>query len=301
MILSILFDKLRKNTAMQTVLGFLPILFIILYISMYMFDMMNASSVLTYNDNKISNRLYIERLKPVSSYEKLSDTRYSIIVDDISDTTISLNYGDLVYSVYADSIESFRYKLPNGVVLTSNMCHLCEGLNEVDDKIEIYTSDGKFVVAKDGLVAEVYLTDDGDFSIQYASDDINEVISDGLSGIQVVSVDENKCDLLITMQYSLSMDNQNINFCTVLPTDDVYLDLDSLDLVKNVSSYFAKNMILSSNILVVIFSMTVYCVLLFVLGKKYNIPNLYRREVIGANAFAIITLIFCIGVTFMML
>ena len=108
---------------------------------------------------------------------------------------------------------------------------------------------------------------------------------------------DDKYKLKVTASYTNTVDDLDLNFCSTLPTDNMYYDESTQQYVKNISSDFAKNLILSSNIVVVMFSMSAYTVLLGILRQRNELEILKHKGVVIVNIFALLILPFCILLT----
>jgi hypothetical protein len=77
----------------------------------------------------------------------------------------------------------------------------------------------------------------------------------------------------------------------------MYYDESTQQYIKNISSDFAKNLIISSNIVVVMVSMLAYTVLLGILRQRKELVLLRNNGVVIVNIFALLILPFCMILT----
>lgn len=293
MIRSRLVNFLNRNWLIQLILCFLPIILIIVYIFCYMYDISGLLSVFEYNNKITQAGLDSNIIKEVSYFEELDDNSYSVIISDSKSVEEDVALGDTIYTINILGNSWYQIVTKSGEKLYQLECDLF-GVEQLENNtFNIIVDDKSFKVDRNDIVCDVKLGEDGDYEIEFLDDSIPVKKVDFISSLQVMLKNNDKYRLKISSAYEKEFDSIDINFCTNLPTDNIYYDESSQSFIKNIAPDFGKSFILGSNVLTVIFSMSVYCIILGFIRKRDELILLRHKEILLADICSIFILIIC--------
>lgn len=297
MIRSHLTSFLNKYAFIQAIFCFLPIIFISVYMFAYMTDVMNAYNIVATNNKIVKENMNADYIKEVSSFEESADGTYSANIEGSDSEEIEVGLGDVIYTVSIQDTNWYQLMLCNGDKLYQTSCDFIDSIEKDGDAFKVKVGDKTFEVERNKSLVDVILSEDGSYKLSYSNEEVEDKTLDSLNTLEVLLKTDDKYKIKVTASYTNTVDNLDLNFCSNLPTDNMYYDESTQQYVKNISSDFAKNLILSSNIVVVMFSMLAYTVLLGILRQRNELTLLKHKGVVIVNIFALLILPFCILLT----
>lgn len=297
MIRSHLTSFLNKYAFIQAIFCFLPIIFISVYMFAYMTDVMNAYNIVATNNKIVKENMNADYIKEVSYFEESADDTYSANIEGSDSEEIEVGLGDVIYTVSIQDTNWYQLMLCNGDKLYQTSCDFIDSIEKDGDAFKVKVGDKTFEVERNKSLVDVILSEDGSYKLSYSNEEVEDKTLDSLNTLEVLLKTDDKYKIKVTASYTNTVDNLDLNFCSNLPTDNMYYDESTQQYVKNISSDFAKNLILSSNIVVVMFSMLAYTVLLGILRQRNELTLLKHKGVVIVNIFALLILPFCILLT----
>lgn len=297
MIRSRLTEFLNKYTFIQVIFCFLPIIFISVYMFAYMTDVMNSYKIITTNNQIIKENMNADYLKEVSYFEENDDSTYSATIEGSSSAEVEVGLGDVIYTVSVQDTDWYKLVLSDGSILYQTSCDFIDDIKKDGDDFKITVGDKSFSISRGSSLVDVMLDEDGSYKLSYITDEVEDKTLDSLNTLEVLLKTDNKYKIKVTASYTNTVDNLELNFCSNLPTDNMYYDESTQQYIKNISSDFAKNLIISSNIVVVMVSMLAYTVLLGILRQRKELVLLRNNGVVIVNIFALLILPFCMILT----
>ena len=297
MIRSHLTKFLNKYAFIQAIFCFLPIIFISVYMFAYMTDVMNAYNIVATNNKIVKENMNADYIKEVSYFEESVDGTYSANIEGSDSEEIEVGLGDVIYTVSIQDTNWYQLMLCNGDKLYQTSCDFINSIEKDGDVFKVMVGDKTFEVERNKSLVDVILAEDGSYKLSYSNEEVEDKTLDSLNTLEVLLKTDDKYKLKVTASYTNTVDDLDLNFCSNLPTDNMYYDESTQQYVKNISSDFAKNLILSSNIVVVMFSMLAYTVLLGILRQRNELVLLKHKGVVIVNIFALLILPFCILLT----
>lgn len=299
MIRSTLVSFLNRHKVVQLVFGFLPVICITIYIFAYMSNVMNLLSVFEYNNRVTKSDMDSGAIKEVDFFEESENGGYTAIISGVDSTEVEVGLGGIIYSMFMVSDSWYYILTADGTKIWLTEQDLFGVEAKKDGTFTISTEDGSFDIEGNSRVCDVILSEDGDYDIVFAYEQIPSKSVEYLSTLQVVVKNQDKYRIKVSSSYEKSFENITLNLCTNLPTNNVYYNELSQSFVRNVSKDFTKMFILGSNILVVVASMTVYCILLALIARRGDLVVLQHKEVFITNVLAIILLLSCLWGTYL--
>lgn len=297
MIRSRLTEFLNKYTFIQAIFCFLPIIFISVYMFAYMTDVMNSYKIITTNNQIVKENMNADYLKEVSYFEENDDSTYSATIEGSSSAEVEVGLGDVIYTVSVQNIDWYKLVLADGSILYQTSCDFIDDIEKDGEDFKITVGDKSFNISRGSSLVDVMLDEDGSYKLSYITDEVEDKTLDSLNTLEVLLKTDNKYKIKVTASYTNTVDNLELNFCSNLPTDNMYYDESTQQYIKNISSDFAKNLIISSNIVVVMVSMLAYTVLLGILRQRKELVLLRNNGVVIVNIFALLILPFCMILT----
>ena len=263
----------------------------------YMTDVMNAYNIVATNNKIVKENMNADYIKEVSYFEESADGTYSANIEGSDSEEIEVGLGDIIYTVSIQDTNWYQLMLCNGDKLYQTSCDFVDSIEKDGDTFKVKVGDKTFEVERNKSLVDVILSEDGSYKLSYSNEEVEDKTLDSLNTLEVLLKTDDKYKLKVTASYTNTVDNLDLNFCSNLPTDNMYYDESTQQYVKNISSDFAKNLILSSNIVVVMFSMLAYTVLLGILRQRNELTLLKHKGVVIVNIFALLILPFCILLT----
>ncbi len=297
MIRSRLTEFLNKYTFIQVIFCFLPIIFISVYMFAYMTDVMNSYKIITTNNQIVKENMNADYLKEVSYFEENDDSTYSATIEGSSSAEVEVGLGDVIYTVSVQDTDWYKLVLADGSILYQTSCDFIDDIEKDGEDFKITVGDKSFNISRGSSLVDVMLDEDGSYKLSYITDEVEDKTLDSLNTLEVLLKIDNKYKIKVTASYTNTVDNLELNFCSNLPTDNMYYDESTQQYIKNISSDFAKNLIVSSNIVVVMVSMLAYTVLLGILRQRKELVLLRNNGVVIVNIFALLILPFCMILT----
>lgn len=297
MIRSHLTNFLNKYAFIQAIFCFLPIIFISVYMFAYMTDVMNAYDIVATNNKIVKENMNADYVKEVSYFEEADDGTYNATIEGSGSEEIEVGLGDVIYTVSIQDTNWYQLMLCNGDKLYQTSCDFIDSIEKDGDAFKVKVEDKTFKVERNKSLVDVILAEDGSYKLSYTNEEVEDKTLDSLNTLEVLLKTDDKYKLKVTASYTNTVDDLDLDFCSNLPTDNMYYDESTQQYLKNISSDFAKNLILSSNIVVVMFSMLAYTVLLGILRQRNELTLLKHKGVVIVNIFALLILPFCILLT----
>lgn len=297
MIRSRLTEFLNKYTFIQAIFCFLPIIFISVYMFAYMTDVMNSYKIITTNNQIVKENMSADYLKEVSYFEENDDNTYSATIEGSSSAEVEVELGDVIYTVSVQDVDWYKLILADGSILYQTSCDFIDDIEKDGEEFKITVGDKSLNITRGSSLVDVMLDEDGSYKLSYITDEVEDKTLDSLNTLEVLLKTDNKYKIKVTASYTNTVDNLDLNFCSNLPTDNMYYDESTQQYIKNISSDFAKNLIISSNIVVVMVSMLAYTVLLGTLRQRKELILLRNNGVVIVNIFALLILPFCMILT----
>lgn len=297
MIRSHLTNFLNKYAFIQAIFCFLPIIFISVYMFAYMTDVMNAYDIVATNNKIVKENMNADYVKEVSYFEEADDGTYSANIEGSDSKEVEVSLGNVIYTVSIQDTNWYQLMLCNGDKLYQTSCDFIDSIEKDGDAFKVKVRDKTFKVERNKSLVDVILAEDGSYKLSYTNEEVEDKTLDSLNTLEVLLKTDDKYKLKVTASYTNTVDDLDLNFCSNLPTDNMYYDESTQQYLKNISSDFAKNLILSSNIVVVMFSMLAYTVLLGILKQRNELTLLKHKGVVIVNIFALLILPFCILLT----
>lgn len=294
-----LVNFLNRHKVLQLVAGLLPVILITVYLFAFMYDVVNLLGVFEYNNKVTKTDMDSGRIKEVDLFEESEDGSYTAIMSGEDSVEVDVGIGDIIYSMHLVSDSWYYVLTETGKKLYTTEQSLFGVVANEGNTYTISVGDDSFVTEGNTRVCDVVLADDGNYSIEFAGGSIPSKSVEYLSTLQVVFKNKDKYRMLISTSYEKSFEDITLNLCTNLPTNNVYYNELSNSFVKNVSEDFFKIFILGSNILVVVASMVVYCILLAFTMRRSDLVILKHKEILMINIFAVILLVACLGGTYL--
>lgn len=297
MIHSRLVNFLNKFKFIQVIFSVLPALLIIFFIFFYMLDLSSLVKVLDYNDNVVSINYKAGTIYEASEIYEAND---SYIIDFIGLDKKVINTES---SKFICSVECYDTKLSR--LIFEDGSHMDVFNFSLLESISLSENSNEFIISIQGVdytfkrgdeILKIALNDTGTYNVIINSNDTSFSLDD-IYGIRAIS----KNEIEVTSDFSMTFDDLNLNYTTSLPNDSVYVDLDNSSLLKNVSKDFAKNFILSSNIVVVFGSALVFIILLAICFKKKELCILGTKYPLVINIFSLLVLGFLVILTLFMI
>lgn len=294
---SVLIEKLNKYTFIQFVFVILPVLMVSIYGYAYLTDMLSVSRVLEYN-NQIAMRAWeVDELLEV---EYTGDAHHKAVVkSDFSDEAI-VGVDEVIFYVQLHGVDWYQLCTKNSYTYLQS-CSLfdVEALEEDGHYMISYGDHSEEFVSGD-IICVATISEDGAWRISFKNDESWYYDLDELYMLELMSTDGDKYKVHISAGYEVDVDDAAINFCTSLPTNKLYYDEGSKSLVRNVSDDYAKTFILRSNILIVVLSTILYCILLWKASEEKKLVLLDNKYILRADMFAACLLPLCVIFTFIM-
>lgn len=290
-------EFLNKYTFIQAIFCFLPIIFISVYMFAYMTNVMNSYKIITTNNQIVKENMNADYLKEVSYFEENDDSTYSATIEGSSSAEVEVGLGDVIYTVSVQDIDWYKLVLADGSILYQTSCDFIDDIEKDGEDFKITVGDKSFNISRGSSLVDVMLDEDGSYKLSYITDEVEDKTLDSLNTLEVLLKTDNKYKIKVTASYTNTVDNLELNFCSNLPTDNMYYDESTQQYIKNISSDFAKNLIISSNIVVAMVSMLAYTVLLGILRQRKELVLLRNNGVVIVNIFALLILPFCMILT----
>lgn len=285
---------LNKYTFIQAIFCFLPIVFISIYMFAYMTDVMNAYNIIATNNKIVKENMNADYVKEVSYFEENDDKTYSATIEGSNSDELEVGLGDTIYTVSIQDLNWYQLLLADGTKLYQTSCDLVDNIEKDGDNFKVTVGEKSFEVERGRSLADIILAEDGSYKLSYANEDIEDKTLDSLNTLEVLLKTDDKFKIKVTANYTNTVNDLDLNFCSNLPTDNMYYDESTQQYLKNISSDFSKNLILSSNIVVVMISMLAYTILLGILRQRGELTLLKNKGVVIVNIFALLILPFCL-------
>lgn len=296
-----LINTLNKHIFLQYIFVFLPIIMIAIYGFAYMTDMLGIARSLAYNDTKASNAYSTNQLVTVDHTGTDDNGEYVLVngVDYIDVPNVVPGYAIFYVQMYGENW--FSIGVETGNTLTVDNCDLFSIVDYDDGVCTIEHDDISFDAESGDIICWVSISEDGLWRITFETEDWPYYDLEELYLLEIVDSSEDEYIVRIHEAYHISVDSVELNFCTSLPTSDVYYDLSSKTFITNVTKDYPWTFMLRANIFVVLLSTALYCTLLWKLSKDRELDLLKHQIVININIFAVSLLAVCVPFTLMML
>lgn len=292
---------LNRHWGIQTFFAILPAIFIVLYEFVFMQDLANIIGTLDHNNKITSIDLNAEELKEVKAFTENEDGSYTVEVSDSYSVEESVNYGDIIYTVFYDSMDLFKLLTNSGQLIYTEGCNVIDNTKLEDDGIKVEVDGTWFDLDESCMIGSVYLSNDGQYEVEYCTDLLDNKNMDNLTGVEVKLVTDSYCKLSIDTSYDMKIESLDVNFVSILSDDNIYYNIATKQFVKNISSDFENNYILGSNIIVVFFSMGLYTVLIMIISKENKLDLISRNEPTVINIFTLVVLLLSSALVYLLI
>lgn len=293
MIRSRLASWLNRYTFVQYIFVMLPVLLILIYVFSYMQDLMSITKIITYNDSIVEKVYNTGSLKELSIFSENEDGSYVATITGDKSYDVEVTNGNTIFEVYADDVNWYSCMTCNLDVFYQVDCDFIDSIESTDEGLLVTKGDTSVTISKGSRLCTVLLDEDGLYKIDFDEDELEDYTVDNLNMLTVLTKTINGYNLRINSAYSKELDSVEVNFCSNLPSNNLYYDESSQSFIKNISSDFASNFILGSNIITVMFSMLVYVSLLGYLRSKHELSLLEHKEILFVDIFALCVLPLC--------
>lgn len=293
MIRSRLASWLNRYTFVQYIFVMLPVLLILIYVFSYMQDLMSITKIITYNDSIVEKVYNTGSLKELSTFSENTDGSYVATITGDKSYDVEVTNGNTIFEVYADDVNWYSCMTCNLDVFYQVDCDFIDSIESTDEGLLVTKGDTSVTISKGSRLCSVLLDEDGLYKIDFDEDELEDYTVDNLNMLTVLTKTINGYNLRINSAYSKELDSVEVNFCSNLPSNNLYYDESSQSFIKNISSDFASNFILGSNIITVMFSMLVYVGLLGYLRSKHELSLLEHKEILFVDIFALCVLPLC--------
>ncbi len=284
-----------KLRSFSWLIGILPALLILGYIVSYMYDMSGVVYVLGVNDKMVRAGLETQNIKEVTDFEEQASGLYRVTIDGSGVSDFEVSYGDMVYSLSIINESWFRMTTPERLLYVSGSDLFKVSVND-DGTYKISADDLSFNVNQGDLVCTVFVSEDGDYLVEYHDDKSTSVLRDKLMNVSILMKDGDNYKLHVDTSYNLEMSSMECNFTTVLPTENVYYDTERGVCLRNLTSDFALNFIRGSKLILVLVCILVWFLLLWYVRAKGLLEGVSGKAQLIVNGIALVG----IGLMFVM-
>lgn len=292
---------IKKSLFTQFIISSLPIIMASFYILFYMYDLTGLIISFENNNRYISQDILSDVIKEVSNFEINTDGSYSVILSDDQSVEEEIGVGDVIFTISIINDSWYQLITKSGSRLSLTDCELFDVESLSNGNYKIIVGDSTFEVNSGDVICDVSLNENAEYVVSYIDENIEDVIPEYISSLQVVMKNNDKYKIRITSSYEKELDDISINFCTNLPTDSIYYNEVSQIFLKNVSSSFKIQFILGSNIFVAIISILLLTLLIKFIGNKEDIKYFKNNALYMANLFGVIILFTCLVFTLLVL
>lgn len=247
--------NLSKRT--QIIVSFLLATLVFVFLVAYWFNVAGILRALSNNDAIIDDLQGTGILKKVASFNKTGYERYDVTLSGDVTYSEDILFGEQLYTVrilapdwymvetlsgyrlYQSAVDLFSVEDSNGVATVKH------GLSQAEYK---YGDD----------VCSVFLNKDGSYMVEFINSSIPSYVLTELKGVSVAHSIDGGYNFNISAVYSKSLDDIDLSYTTKLPSSDIYYDESALVFLKNIPSSFTVNLIVQSNIVVVLLMWFIY-------------------------------------------
>lgn len=298
---SALIEKLNKHVWLQYIFVILPVVIVLIYVSAYMTDMLGISQVFAVNDRITEQAYGRDELREVTDVVEEDGVIKSAYVSGNLDVVTTVEPEVVIFYVQMYDPEWYQIVTQAGPSTFMEQCSLFE-VEEADTYTAIVKHDDySWEVEYGDIICAVCIDKDGAYRVQFMEDEDAYYTLDELSMLELVSSNGGSYTVRVNANYAVDMETTEINFCTNLPTDNLYYNESTQSFVRNVSSDYALTFILKSNIIVVILSVIIYCMLLWRIEKEDKLSLLKNKYLLRADYFAACIPLLCAIFTVIML
>lgn len=301
MIRSRLASWLNRYTFVQYVFVMLPVLLILIYVFSYMQDLMSITKIITYNDSIVEKVYNTDSLKELSEFSENEDGSYVATITGDKSYDVEVTNGNTIFEVYADDVNWYSCITCNLDTFYQVDCDFIDSIKSTNEGLLVTKGDTSVTISKGSRLCSVLLDENDSYKIDFDEDKLEDYTVDNLNMLTVLTKTINGCNLRINSAYSKELDSVDVNFCSNLPSNNLYYDESSQSFIKNISSDFTSNFILGSNIITVMLSMLVYVGLLGYLRSKHELSLLEHKEILFVDIFALCVLPLCVLATLVLL
>lgn len=294
-------EVLNRHAWLQYIFFILPIIMVTIYGSAYLTDMLNISRSLTVNDN-ISARAWAEDMLHVVSYtEPDADGKVFSVVEGVDHDDVTVKTDDVLFYVQLFDTGWYQIISANQKSLMSERCDLFEIVDFDDEHVTVAHDDIELTFEYGDVICGVFLSEDGLWRVKFNVDEMPYYDLEALHMVEVLGINDGVYTVRVSASYLIETQGVDINFCSSLPTDDLYYNESTRSFVRNVSSDYPWTFMLRSNIAVVLLSSIFFCVLIYKIQDEKKLVMSDNKYIFGVNVFAVCLLLLCVPFTLIML
>lgn len=301
MIRSRLASWLNRNIFVQYIFVMLPVLLILIYVFSYMQDLMSITKIITYNDSIVEKVYNTGSLKELSIFSENADGSYVATITGDKSYDVEVTNGNTIFEVYVDDVDWYSCITCNLDIFYQVDCDFIDSIESTNEGLLVTRGGNSVTINKGARLCSVLLDENGSYKIDFDDDKLEDYTVDNLNMLTVLTKTIKGYNLRINAAYSKELDSIEVNFCSNLPSNNLYYDELSQSFIKNISSDFSSNFILGSNIITVMFSMLVFVGLLGYLRSKHELSLLEHKEILFVDIFALGVLPLCVLATLVLL
>lgn len=284
---SALIEKLNKYVFFQYIFVILPVLIVSIYGFAYMTDMLGIAGVFAYNDKVTQRSIDVDAVHPVVYAEKSDGAVGSAIVQGDFSSVVEVKADEPIFAVQAFSPNWFCISTAAGDMVYTENCDLFS--------VELLDGGGMRVLHEDisfdceigYTICYVCINSDGAYEVCFFDEAESSYELSLLPMLELQESTGGSYKVNVTTSYELKAANIDINFCTNLPTDDLYYNEQTGTFVRNVSSDYPYTFLVRANMPTVLLSMVVYLFLLMYVGREGKLELLKKRFLFKADVFAV--------------
>ena len=283
----------EKHKWTQYTLGFLPFCLVIIFGAFYIYDLLSVYTVIVVNDSIVQKNMDAGYVQEIVGYTDSGD----IQVSGTNNFFCNVANDGVIYSV--SILDKDFYMITNGdKSFYQAGDDFVKSTEYTDTSIKVTTLDGKELEYHKGDMLYQVFKDEKGFELLFGGN--YSYHTDSIKGL--VQIDDNSYEY--TKQYTANISDNEMLYCSVLPTSGIYFDYSNQTLICNINDDFAKNFVIGSKLVVVILSTVSLTVLLFacyktkvlsVLGasKKFIIFNIIGVAILGVLCLITYMLLSC--------
>lgn len=293
-------SMLNKHVWLQYILVILPFLMVIIYGFAYLTDMLSVARNLAYN-NSISEAAWgTDSLHEVLALSVIDEQNYAIISGDSTDT-VTVPADTLIFYVQMYSENWYQYVTQSSGSIMTEGCSLFDVIDSDDGVYTIKHEDFEAEFMSGDLVCGISITEDGLWLVKFFTEDAYSYTTDELYIMELISEEDGLYTVRVSGNYRIAVDNVELHFCSVLPTDSIYYNDNTGSFVTNVVKDYPWTFMLRSNIGIVLVATALLCFLLYRLSLEDKLILLKHRYIVNVNIVALVCLALCVPFTLMML
>lgn len=268
-----------SNKKFQKAVGFLPVVLAVIYLVVFLMDLANASSIIVVNDKTLGNIQNSSTIHKVSSFKEYNGKNI-IGVDGDKSYDIEAKRGSTLYTVSVGGEGWYNVDVEDGGSADLDTLSYVTKEDYQTGVLTVSYKDIKYKVKLGEPVYKVSLANDDAYKVTLMDKARTSFVVDSDASLEFKKEEYGIYKFKYTNSFIKEFSKLNINYCTTLPTDDLYFDSIRNQVVMNVSSDFSKNFLLGTKWVLVMFSMVLYVSALIII-KVFKKP-------LGFNSWAVL-------------